>query len=77
VIICTPQFAFGVPTVVKNALDPTVSSGKCTNKPVPVITVSTGSDKAPASFVINLESFVIHDDSWRKPADNFCPHQNK
>lgn len=49
VIICTPEYAFGVPGVLKNALDWLVGSGELNNKPVAAISASplaTGGDKA-------------------------------
>lgn len=51
VIICTPEYAFGVPGSLKNGLDWTVSSGEFTNKPVAVITASLGGEKAHASLL--------------------------
>jgi NAD(P)H-dependent FMN reductase len=54
VVICTPEYAFGVPGVLKNALDWTVSSGELAYKPVAVITASTGGEKAHASLLLTL-----------------------
>ena len=54
VLISTPEYAFGVPGVLKNALDWTVSSGTLANKPVAVITASTSGDKAHASLLLTL-----------------------
>lgn len=51
VIICTPEYAFGVPGSLKNALDWTVSSGEFTNKPVSVITASLSGEKAHAALL--------------------------
>jgi NAD(P)H-dependent FMN reductase len=51
VIICTPEYAFGVPGSLKNALDWTVSSGEFTNKPVAIITAAVGGEKAHASLL--------------------------
>ena len=51
VIICTPEYAFGVPGSLKNALDWTVSSGEFTGKHVAVITASLGGDKAHAALL--------------------------
>ena len=51
VIICTPEYAFGVPGSLKNALDWTVSSGEFTNKPVAVITASLAGEKAHAALL--------------------------
>jgi NAD(P)H-dependent FMN reductase len=48
VFICSPEYAFGVPGSLKNALDWTVSTGDLVNKPVALITAATGGDKAHA-----------------------------
>jgi len=58
VIFSTPEYAFGVPGVLKNALDWLVSSGEFTHKPTGVISASplaTGGDKAHASLVQTLK----------------------
>jgi len=57
VIICTPEYAFGVPGVLKNALDWTVSTGEFNEKPVSAISASplnSGGDKALASLLLTL-----------------------
>lgn len=57
VIFCTPEYAFGVPGVLKNALDWLVSSGEFNEKPVAAISASplyTGGDKALASLLLTL-----------------------
>ncbi len=54
VLICTPEYAFGVPGSLKNALDWTVSTGEFVNKPVALITAATGGDKAHASLLLTL-----------------------
>ena len=57
VIFCTPEYAFGMPGVLKNALDWIVSSGELYDKPTAVISASplaTGGDKANASLVQTL-----------------------
>jgi NAD(P)H-dependent FMN reductase len=57
VLICTPEYAHGVPGVLKNALDWIVSSGELVNKPTAVISASPspdGGDKAYASLVQTL-----------------------
>jgi chromate reductase, NAD(P)H dehydrogenase (quinone) len=41
VLICTPEYAFGVPGTLKNALDWTVGSGEFVGKPVVLITASS------------------------------------
>jgi len=58
VIICTQEYARGVPGALKNALDWIVSSGKFVNKPVAVISASSrssGGDKAHESIMLTLE----------------------
>jgi chromate reductase len=54
VLICTPEYAFGVPGSLKNALDWTVSSGELVNKPVALITASTGGEKGHAALLLIL-----------------------
>lgn len=57
VIFCTPEYAFGVPGVLKNALDWTVSTGEFNDKPIAAISASplnTGGDKALASLLLTL-----------------------
>jgi len=57
VIICTPEYALGVPGVLKNALDWIVSTGEFVDKPVAVISASPmpdGGDKANASLAGTL-----------------------
>ena len=46
VIICTPEYAYGIPGQLKNALDWTVSSGSFTGKLTALITASTGGENA-------------------------------
>ncbi len=57
VLICTPEYAYGVPGSLKNALDWTVSSGEFVSKPVVAISASPslmGGDKAHASLLLTL-----------------------
>ncbi|MBD2771347.1 NAD(P)H-dependent oxidoreductase [Iningainema sp. BLCCT55] len=57
VLICTPEYAHGVPGVLKNALDWIVSSGEFVDKPTAVISASPspdGGEKAHASLVQTL-----------------------
>jgi chromate reductase, NAD(P)H dehydrogenase (quinone) len=61
VIICTPEYAHGVPGVLKNALDWIVSSGEFMQKPTAVISASPspdGGDKANASLVQTLKMML-------------------
>ncbi len=57
VIFSTPEYAFGVPGVLKNALDWLVSSGELNEKPVAAIGASplwSGGNKALASLLLTL-----------------------
>ena len=57
VIFSTPEYAYGVPGVLKNALDWLVSSGELYEKPVAAISASpifSGGDKALASLMLTL-----------------------
>jgi len=56
IIISTPEYAFEIPGVLKNALDWLVSSSEIVNKPVAIISASTsamGGDKAN-NVLVNL-----------------------
>ncbi|WCT10551.1 NADPH-dependent FMN reductase [Mucilaginibacter jinjuensis] len=55
IIICTPEYAFGVPGSLKNMLDWTVSSGSLVDKPVALITASSVGESAHASLLKTLE----------------------
>jgi NAD(P)H-dependent FMN reductase len=64
VLICTPEYAFGIPGVLKNALDWTVSSGELNEKPVAAISASplyTGGEKALASLRLTLSALGAED----------------
>jgi chromate reductase, NAD(P)H dehydrogenase (quinone) len=54
VIICTPEYAFGVPGALKNALDWTVSSGSFSGKAVALITASTSGENAHEAVIKTL-----------------------
>ncbi len=57
VVICTPEYAFGMPGSLKNALDWVVSSGELWRKPVAAISASPsalGGEKAHAALVLTL-----------------------
>jgi len=54
VIICTPEYAFGVPGQLKNMLDWTVSSGSFSEMPVALITASLGGETAHAAMLLIL-----------------------
>lgn len=57
VIISTPEYAYGIPGTLKNALDWTVSTGEFNEKPVCAISASplnSGGDKALWSLLLTL-----------------------
>jgi len=65
IIICTPEYAMGVPGVLKNAIDWTVSSAEFSHKPVALITASSSGQKAHLSLLETLRIIEcdIPDDS--------------
>jgi chromate reductase len=51
IIICTPEYAYGIPGALKNALDWTVSSASFSGKPTALITASTGGETAHEALI--------------------------
>lgn len=51
VLICTPEYAMGIPGTLKNTLDWTVSVGSFSQKAVAVITASSLGEKAHESLI--------------------------
>ncbi len=74
VIICTPEYAHGIPGVLKNALDWLVSSGELVNKPIAVISASPSPDggaHAHTSLIQTLTvmaAVIVEDATLRLPA---------
>lgn len=54
VLICTPEYAMGVPGSLKNALDWVVSTMEFTHKPVSLITASLHGQKGHAALMETL-----------------------
>jgi NAD(P)H-dependent FMN reductase len=54
IVICTPEYAFGVPGQLKNMLDWMVSSGSLVDKPVALVTASSVGTNAHASMLLTL-----------------------
>lgn len=54
VLICTPEYALGVPGALKNAIDWTVSSMEFSKKPVALVTASLSGEKAHQSLLGTL-----------------------
>lgn len=77
VLICTPEYAFGVPGSLKNALDWTVSTGDFSGKPTAVVSASPlwgGGDKAHASLLLTLAALGANVPGQTKLT---IPHINK
>lgn len=55
ILICTPEYAMGVPGTLKNAIDWTVSSMEFSHKPVVLITASSLGQKGHASLLETLK----------------------
>jgi chromate reductase len=56
VLICTPEYAHGVPGALKNALDWIVSSGELTDKPLALLAASpSGAPYAEAGLLPTLQ----------------------
>jgi chromate reductase, NAD(P)H dehydrogenase (quinone) len=63
VVFCTPEYAHGIPGVLKNALDWIVSSGEFMHKPTGVISASPspdGGEKANAALVQTLRVMMAN-----------------
>ena len=56
VIICTPEYAHGVPGSLKNAIDWTVSSNEFSHKPTALITASTDGRSGHAALLETLRT---------------------
>jgi chromate reductase, NAD(P)H dehydrogenase (quinone) len=65
IVICTPEYAFGVPGALKNALDWTVGTGEFVNKPIALITASSQGEKGHESLQHTLRaiSATLHPES--------------
>ena len=55
ILICTPEYAMGVPGTLKNAIDWTVSSMEFSHKPTALITASSAGHKAHVSMIETLK----------------------
>jgi NAD(P)H-dependent FMN reductase len=56
VIICTPEYAHGVPGTLKNAIDWTISSSSFPHKPTMLITASTGGNYGHKALMETLKA---------------------
>lgn len=55
ILICTPEYAMGIPGTLKNAIDWTVSSCEFSHKPTVLITASSMGEQAHASLLGTLK----------------------
>jgi hypothetical protein len=55
ILICTPEYAMGVPGTLKNAIDWTVSTIEFSHKPVTLITASSSGQKGHQSLLDTLK----------------------
>ena len=55
ILICTPEYAMGVPGTLKNAIDWTVSSMEFSHKPVALITASSSGEKGHRALMESLK----------------------
>jgi chromate reductase, NAD(P)H dehydrogenase (quinone) len=72
VLISSPEYAHGVPGVLKNALDWVVSSGEVVDKPIALVNASTRATYAWASLLETLtvmSARVVRDASITVPLD--------
>jgi NAD(P)H-dependent FMN reductase len=56
VFFCIPEYAFGVPGALKNALDWTVATTFFSDKPVALITAASQGEKAHAALLLTLNA---------------------
>ena len=70
VLICSPEYAHGVPGVLKNALDWLVGSGELVDKPVAIINAAPRATHAHASLletITVMSGRIVHDASIAIP----------
>jgi NAD(P)H-dependent FMN reductase len=62
VLVCSPEYAHGIPGVLKNALDWVVGSGEFSGKPVAVINAAPRATHAPAQLrevLVTMDALVF------------------
>jgi len=80
VAISTPEYAHGVPGVLKNALDWLVGSGELYQKPVVLLHVSTRGGYARASLreiLITMGAKIILEARARKPSEGLVAYPDE
>jgi chromate reductase, NAD(P)H dehydrogenase (quinone) len=59
ILICTPEYVFSLPGILKNALEWTVSTTLFADKPTALITASSSGDKAHESLILIMNTLGI------------------
>lgn len=68
VLICTPEYVFSLPGILKNALEWTVSSTVFSNKPAILLTASSSGHVAHESLVLIMKTLGV------RTSDALCLH---
>lgn len=66
VLICTPEYVFSLPGILKNALEWCVSTTVFSDKPAMLITASSSGEKAHESLVLVMKTLGV------KTSDELC-----
>jgi chromate reductase len=66
VLICTPEYVFSLPGILKNAIEWAVSTTVFTDKPTALITASSSGEKAHESLLLVMNTLGIKTD------ENMC-----
>jgi chromate reductase len=59
VLICTPEYVFSIPGILKNAIEWTVSTVVFTDKPAAIITASSSGTKAHESLTLIMKTVGV------------------
>ncbi|MES2560092.1 MAG: NADPH-dependent FMN reductase [Bacteroidota bacterium] len=68
ILICTPEYVFSLPGILKNALEWTVSTTVFTDKPASLITASSSGKVAHESLLLVMKTLGV------KTTDKTCLH---
>ena len=77
VIICTPEYAHGVPGSLKNAIDWTVGTGEFSGKPTMLITASTDGKNGHKALLETLKVIEAKNISPFTASDFLCIYENQ
>ena len=62
VLICTPEYVFSLPGILKNAIEWTVSTTVFSDKPTALITASSSGEKAHESLLLVMKTLGVKTD---------------